>query len=63
MEGGETDLSARLLDLLRQRLGSSALTYALPPVELQGGFESGVYSFALGGAPPEFEGPLVCESS
>ena len=59
MEGGETDRSARLLDFLRQRLGSSALTYAVPPVELQGGFESLIYSFTLGGAPPEFEGPLV----
>ena len=60
MEGGEVDLSARLFDFLRQRLGSSALTYAAPLVELQGGFESRVYSFALGGAPAdEFGGPLV----
>ena len=59
MEKGETSVSARLLDFLRQRLGRSALTYATPPVELQGGFESLVYSFALGSAPPEFEGPLV----
>jgi aminoglycoside phosphotransferase (APT) family kinase protein len=59
MESGETDRSARLLDFLRQRLGSSALTYAVPPVELRGGFESLIYSFTLGGAPPEFSGPLV----
>jgi aminoglycoside phosphotransferase (APT) family kinase protein len=59
MEGGETGLSQRLLDFLRERLGRSALTYAAPPAELQGGFESLIYSFALDGAPAEFEGPLV----
>jgi len=59
MEGGETDRSARLLDFLHHRLSSSELTYAAPPVELRGGFESLIYSFTLGGAPPEFEGPLV----
>lgn len=59
MEGGEPDLPARLLDFLRQRLGNSALTYAAPLTEFKGGFESRVFSFALGGAPPEFEGPLV----
>jgi len=59
MEGGETGLSQRLLDFLRQRLSRSALTYAAPPAELQGGFESLIYSFALDGAPAEFEGPLV----
>ncbi len=46
MDGGETDPSARLVDFLRQRLGNSALTYTAPPVELPGGFESRVYSFA-----------------
>ncbi len=59
MEGGETDRSARLLDFLRQRLSSSGLTYAAPLVELQGGFESLIYTFTLRGAPPEFSGPLV----
>jgi aminoglycoside phosphotransferase (APT) family kinase protein len=59
MEGGETDLSARLLDFLCQRLGNSALTYAARPIEFKGGFESRVYSFVLAGAPPAFEGPLV----
>lgn len=58
MEGAETDLSVALLDFLSQRLGR-LVTYVAPPVELQGGFESRVYSFALDGAPPEFEGPMV----
>jgi aminoglycoside phosphotransferase (APT) family kinase protein len=58
MEGSDTDLSEALLDFLSQRLGR-LVTYAVPPVELHGGFESRVYSFALDGAPPEFEGPMV----
>jgi aminoglycoside phosphotransferase (APT) family kinase protein len=59
MEKGEAGVSARLLDFLRQRLGKSALTYAAPPEEVQGGFESLIYSFVLDGAPVECEGPLV----
>lgn len=58
MEAGTPDLFS-LLNFLRERLGSSALSYTEPPVELQGGFESRVYAFTLTGAPSEFERPLV----
>ena len=51
-------LSVELLEHLRRSLGSD-VSYREPPVPLQGGFVTDVYSFALDRGPPGWERPLV----
>jgi aminoglycoside phosphotransferase (APT) family kinase protein len=47
-----------LLQYLRAKLGRDA-GFALPPVQLSGGFDTEIFAFALVGAPPEWSGDLI----
>jgi len=53
------ELEARLRDHLRRALGLPSLDFAEPPVAVSGGFDTQIFAFRLGVAPPDFSGPLI----
>src|SRR5689334_6220682 len=54
----ETPLEDRLLECLRERLGA-AVSYAQPPAQLSGGFDTIIHAFRLAGLAGDWSGPLV----
>jgi aminoglycoside phosphotransferase (APT) family kinase protein len=55
----DTDLSARLLRVLRTATASTDLGYANPPRPLTGGFWAELFAFSLAGPPPGWPRELV----
>jgi len=53
------DLAATFLAHLRRHLATPALGYATPPAPISGGFDTGIWSFRLAGAPASWAGPLI----
>jgi aminoglycoside phosphotransferase (APT) family kinase protein len=56
---GETAIAAALVDYLRRVTGAPDLDYASRPEAITGGYDTAIYGFALGNAPPPFDVPLV----
>ena len=51
--------SAALLAHLRREAGAPELSYAEPPAELTGGYDTRIFTFRLAGASAAWSGPLV----
>jgi len=54
-----TDIGGSLLDYLRTRTGAQELTYADPPQQIVGGYDTRIFAFQLANAPASFSGPLI----
>jgi aminoglycoside phosphotransferase (APT) family kinase protein len=52
-------LAERLLRYLRADLLNEGLSYAEPPMQLTGGFDTSIYSFRLNGASDQWSPPLI----
>jgi aminoglycoside phosphotransferase (APT) family kinase protein len=53
------EISPALLAHLRIELHAPGLAYADPPAAISGGYDTRIFAFRLGGAPPAWSGPLV----
>ena len=56
---GRADVTAPLLDYLRQRLDAPGLTFAEPPTPVLGGFDTSIYAFVLNNAGARYAGGLI----
>lgn len=52
-------IANKLIAYLRNELDDATLTYASPPTQLRGGFETAIYRFQLMGVQEELNKPLV----
>ena len=53
------DVTAPLLDYLRQRLAAPGLAFAEPPTPVLGGFDTSIYAFVLNNVGAPFAGGLI----
>jgi aminoglycoside phosphotransferase (APT) family kinase protein len=53
------EIAPALLDYLRTELPAPSLTFSDPPAAISGGYDTRIFSFRLGGAPPAWSGPLI----
>jgi len=54
-----SEVGARLLAHLHRMAGMHSVDFAEPPSPVGGGFETLIFAFRLGHAPPPFDGPLI----
>ena len=52
-------VSDNLLSFLGQELNNTRVDYEMPPIQLQGGFDTSVFQFKLKNVQPSLSGPLV----
>jgi aminoglycoside phosphotransferase (APT) family kinase protein len=53
------ELAPALLAHLRTELRAASLAFAEPPAAISGGYDTRIFAFRLGGAPPAWSGPLI----
>ena len=58
-DSATSDIAGSLLDYLRMTTGAQELTYADPPRQIVGGFDTRIFAFQLANAPASFSGPLI----
>ncbi len=54
-----TEIAPALLGCLRAALHAPSLTFTDPPAAISGGYDTRIFAFRLGGAPPAWSGPLI----
>ncbi|MGH7375135.1 MAG: phosphotransferase [Candidatus Rokuibacteriota bacterium] len=59
VEGNTETISPALLAYLRAELRAPQLTFTDPPAAISGGYDTRIFAFRLGGAPPAWSGPLI----